>query len=513
MKILELRFKNLNSLSGEWLIDFTNPEYISDGIFAIIGPTGAGKSTILDAICLALYGRTPRLKGISKSGNEIMSRQTGECFSEVTFETQAGKFRCHWSQHRARKKSGGKLADSKHEISDLDTGQVLESKKRLVATVIEEKTGMDFDRFTRSILLAQGGFAAFLQATADERAPILEQITGTEIYSEISKAVHERQRKENTTLELIQAEMAGITILNGEDEELLTQSLAEKIKSEKISTEKNDALQKSILWLNEIENLGKELESIQTESELILKDVELFKSDKEKLNNALKVIEFESEYATLSAKRQQQISDIDSIGLSEAKLPELNQSLTLKTSVLRKAENDVVIIREAQKNELELIKTVRAFDLRISDKHSVLKIAVQDCRNIEAQIVDKNNQQQSLCSNLGQIGKEIAKIDEYILVNTHDAALISELTGINEQIKGLNIISNQLVELNKQVLDSQTLAEENDLPFLGAIPIDPLVMQGGDAGQPVVNSEIEGPAANAIRKIVDTLFESLEKKA
>ena len=87
MKILRLRFKNLNSLAGVWDIDFTHPDYVSSGIFAIIGPTGAGKSTILDAICLGLYGQTPRLARITQSENEIMSRQTGECFAEVEFET------------------------------------------------------------------------------------------------------------------------------------------------------------------------------------------------------------------------------------------------------------------------------------------------------------------------------------------------------------------------------------------------------------------------------------------
>ena len=93
MKILELRFKNLNSLYGEWLIDFTDPEYVSNGIFALTGPTGAGKSTILDAICLALYGATPRLGKITKSGNEIMSRQTGECYAEVLLNPRlAGSF-------------------------------------------------------------------------------------------------------------------------------------------------------------------------------------------------------------------------------------------------------------------------------------------------------------------------------------------------------------------------------------------------------------------------------------
>ena len=78
MRILHIRFQNLNSLAGEWEIDLTDPAFIADGIFAITGPTGAGKTTILDAVCLALYGRTPRLPRVTKNGNEIMSRQTDE---------------------------------------------------------------------------------------------------------------------------------------------------------------------------------------------------------------------------------------------------------------------------------------------------------------------------------------------------------------------------------------------------------------------------------------------------
>src|SRR5512137_678385 len=193
MKILQIRFKNLNSLVGEWQIDLMHPAFASDGIFAITGPTGAGKTTILDAICLALYGRTPRLNKVTKSGNEIMSRQTGECFAEVTFETQKGRFRCHWSQHRARKQPDGDLQQARHEIVDAETGAVLESKITQVGELVEKVTGMDFERFTRSMLLAQGGFTAFLQASPDARAPILEQITGTEVYSQISIKVHERR--------------------------------------------------------------------------------------------------------------------------------------------------------------------------------------------------------------------------------------------------------------------------------------------------------------------------------
>ncbi|MBS3952390.1 MAG: AAA family ATPase, partial [Methylomicrobium sp.] len=227
MRILQIRFKNLNSLAGEWEIDLTHPAFTSEGIFAITGPTGAGKTTLLDAICLALYARTPRLNKVTKSVNEIMSRQTGECFAEVTFETQAGRFRCHWSQRRAHKKSSGDLQVSKHEISHADSGHILETKMRGVAEQIEAVTGMDFDRFTRSMLLAQGGFAAFLQAAPDDRAPILEQITGTEIYSLISIRVHEIRTEERKKLDILLAEMVGIQLLDEADEQQRINDLAQ----------------------------------------------------------------------------------------------------------------------------------------------------------------------------------------------------------------------------------------------------------------------------------------------
>ncbi|HPS94920.1 MAG TPA: AAA family ATPase, partial [Deltaproteobacteria bacterium] len=232
MKILEVRFKNLNSLFGEWHIDFTHPDYASDGIFAITGPTGAGKTTILDAVCLGLYGRTPRLDKVTKSSNEVMSRQSGECFAEVTFETQQGRYRCHWSQHRARKRPDGELQPAKHEVSEADTGIVLESRITQVGEFIEQATGMDFEQFTRSMLLAQGGFAAFLQASPDKRAPILEQITGTEIYTLISMKVHERRAEEHDRLESMLSELKGIQVLSPEEEKDLQTGLAERLARE-----------------------------------------------------------------------------------------------------------------------------------------------------------------------------------------------------------------------------------------------------------------------------------------
>lgn len=244
MKILAVRFQNLNSLAGEWSVDLRHPAYEDQGLFAITGPTGAGKTTILDAVCLALYGRTPRLSMIKKSGNEILSRQTGECFAEVLFSTDKGIFCCHWSQHRARKKPTGELQDPKHELSC--DGKILESSIKGVASRVEELTGMDFARFTRAVLLPQGDFAAFLQGTANERSSILEKMTGTEIYTSISSRVHERCSQARQSLADLQGRAEGLSLLDPEEERRCREELAVAEASEKALQQQLDEVQEAL---------------------------------------------------------------------------------------------------------------------------------------------------------------------------------------------------------------------------------------------------------------------------
>jgi exonuclease SbcC len=256
MKILKLHFKNLNSLAGEWEIDFTVPAFAGEGLFAITGPTGAGKSTILDALCLALYGQTPRLGKITKNSNEIISRRTGECLAEVTFATRTGTYRCCWHQHRARKKAGGELQNPQHELVEAASGKIIAHKLREVAEQVEELTGLDFERFTRSMLLAQGSFAVFLEAKPDERAPILEEITGTAIYSEISQAVHQRRAAERKEKDRLAAALDNLNPLSPEEEREIEEQLREKNgRAEKLQAE-IAALAKAINWRETLEKIS-----------------------------------------------------------------------------------------------------------------------------------------------------------------------------------------------------------------------------------------------------------------
>ncbi len=154
------------------------------------------------------------------------------------------------------------------------------TRRSLVAGIIEEKTGMDFDRFTRSILLAQGGFDTFLKADVEQKSRILEQITGTSIYSEISRRVHERQREEREKLTLLQAETSGTAILDPAQEQQIHQDLEAGQKQETELATQAAATRSAITWLTGIKALEQEIRLLAQEAEKRRKEIEAFKPDR-----------------------------------------------------------------------------------------------------------------------------------------------------------------------------------------------------------------------------------------
>ena len=226
MKILTLRLKNLNALKGEWKIDFTQSPFVENGLFAITGPTGAGKTTLLDAICLALYHQTPRLGAISASSNDIMTRGTAECLAEVEFDIKGKAYRAFWSMRRARGKVDGNLQGADVELAEVTTGKVLATQVRPKSDEIERLTGLNFARFTKSMMLSQGDFAAFLNANENDRAELLEELTGTEIYGQISQAIHQQFSEAKQQKKAFSLQLDGVNVLS--EDELI--SLEENIK-------------------------------------------------------------------------------------------------------------------------------------------------------------------------------------------------------------------------------------------------------------------------------------------
>ncbi len=430
MRILNIRFKNLNSLAGEWAIDLEDPAYIGDGIFAITGPTGAGKSTILDAICLALYGRTPRLGKITKSANEIMSRQTGECFAEVVFETAVGRFRCHWSQHRARRRATGELQVPRHEIADALSGNLLETKILEVAKCIEQATGMNFERFTRSMLLAQGSFAAFLQAAPDERAPILEQITGTGIYSRISIKVHERRIAERNRLAVLQAELAGVRLLDAAERQTLERQLSEHQEQDRQwQTQLTDDRQ-ALDWLTTIHRLQKNLQCLEERKAALQVQQAAFAHEAARLQWAQRALELDGDYALLGQTRELQASDRRQLQCVEAELPNLVQQADLAARRCTTATQALEQVRQAQVSRTHDIRKARELDLKQQERQSAQKNAREILHRTDGELKALQAERIGLESGLEGDQAALEALQAAMQKRAGDVALAESLPGI-----------------------------------------------------------------------------------
>ncbi|WP_151193263.1 SbcC/MukB-like Walker B domain-containing protein [Cysteiniphilum sp. JM-1] len=455
MKILNLRFKNLNSLYGEWSIDFTDPDYIDNGLFAITGPTGAGKSTILDAICLALYGQTPRLKIISESVNEVMSRQTGECFAEITFQTNEGVYQCHWSQRKARGKADGKLQSPKHEISDYNKAKVLETKIKKVKELVEQKTGMDFKRFCKSILLAQGGFTAFLKASSDERSEILEQMTGSEIYSDISKMVYARDKQETDKVILLQKELEGIQVLSQEkltqlnNDLVINKSLIERLDiSEKVLSDK-------VNWLQTIEKLQHEVSQLQKQYEHIQQQQDAFKPKQQQLIRLQQVKEINPIYEAYQSVYAELNKVKDQIGALQLKRPQLQKDADRFVEKSNEAKAGWQQAKEAQGEQTPIIKDVRKLDHNIQYKQDQLHQLEKRVNALNTELTNQQKQRESIQQSVIKLDKANQANTLYTQQHAVDEDLIADFQGIQLQISSITDKHNALNSYHTEVEKTQ----------------------------------------------------------
>ncbi len=259
MRILAIRGQNLASLADAFAIDFTAEPLAGSGIFAITGPTGAGKSTLLDAVCLALFNEIPRLKAAPASGriggededNAISLRDTrailrhgaGEGFAEVDFVMPNGaQYRARWSVKRARGRADGRLQNYEHSFDRLDQPQRLGGTRKETLAEIRAVIGLSAEQFGRAVLLAQGDFEAFIRADANDRAVLLERLTGSEIYTTLGQRAFDKSKGLQDELDQLRAAIAGQNGLDETGRKDAEAALEAALQAERETTAKLDAL-------------------------------------------------------------------------------------------------------------------------------------------------------------------------------------------------------------------------------------------------------------------------------
>ncbi|WP_087814252.1 AAA family ATPase [Psychrobacter sp.] len=463
MRILELRLQNLNSLKGEWHINFTDSAYLNDGIFAITGQTGAGKTTILDAICLALYGETPRIKNISKSSNEVMTRQTAECFAEVVIEIGKVRYRCRWGQRRARNKADGNLQDATHEIANADTSKILDTGIKKAKIRIQGLVGMDFSQFTRSIMLAQGGFAAFLKSDTDDRAAILEKITGTDIYATISIRTFKKMRDEKTELTKLQAKLSGLQLLTPNEKNEYHTEIASYRRQQHEYKTTIESLTQQINWLVDIEILHQTIAQQQTQLIDAQNRKAQFVPEAKKLHAALRALEIEAEFSKLYAKREQfKVLQQQKLAL-DSKIPQLEAQLTETNAKVSSAQIAEQQVSGEWERERPIIIEVRKLEQHINSVRQALIDKQQQRTGLSERLSQRQKELNIKQTALTELNQQKIQQQNYLSNYAQDAILANSdygLSGFGRDAKTLKALLNKnALRLTEDRIDHKKLAE------------------------------------------------------
>lgn len=350
MRILAIRGKNIASLEGEFEVDFTSEPLASANIFAITGPTGAGKSSLLDTMCLALFARTPRTDQAKEQNVRLKDRQddaliqsdprfllrrgTASGYAETDFIALNGhRYRARWSVSRAREKESGRLQTPRLTLFNIDKDAEEQGTRSELQQRITALIGLTFEQFTRSVLLAQNDFSTFLKAEQGEKAALLEKLTGTELYSQISKRIYEKNAEARAAFEMIQTQIAGIDLLPEEEENRL-----------KLQSKETDVL------LKELEQAKKELntlkEAVSTTAGLRTQKETEQKEAEEKLTRSLQLRE--QAQTALEAKTKE--AAMLEQALKELQ-PQLRESRKLDTELIN--ANNLLADKQKRLSETE----------------------------------------------------------------------------------------------------------------------------------------------------------------
>ncbi|WP_415912126.1 SbcC/MukB-like Walker B domain-containing protein [Neptuniibacter sp. QD37_11] len=418
MKILALRFKNINSLKGEWKIDFTQSPFIDNGLFAITGQTGAGKTTILDAICLALYHRTPRLGTISKSTNELMTRGTADSLAEVEFEVKGNCYRAFWSQRRSRDQVDGNLQEAKvelAEVSESGEGKIIASQVKQKNELIETISGLNFDRFTKSMMLSQGQFAAFLNADANERAGLLEELTGTAIYSLISEKVYEQFKEADNHLKQLEAQAKGVELLSDEKiVELKSEQTTISIQLKTLEKEQSEQQSKE-RWWTDLQKAEQQKQSALAEQESVKQRKEAAKGSLEKLAVSEPAEKLKAPYQ-LYQSALQRLSDLTQIKeQNSAQLVTATDQHKSSAQTLNEAELQLKQAKQQQTEQETLInEQVVPLDAEIERLSKLKESATAELKKHQSELEKQKTTQTQIIDKINQAKAETSQLENQI---------------------------------------------------------------------------------------------------
>lgn len=420
MKIISIKFLNLNSLKGEHQIRFDQSPFTESGLFAITGPTGAGKTTILDAITAALYGNVHRQKDVC----EIMTRHTGEAYSEVEFEAKEKLYRAKWSVKRSRGKAEGNLQSQRMELVDASSNiPIVSHPIKEVKDKIAILCGLDYNQFLRSVMLCQGDFTRFLKADENERSELLERITDTQIYSEISIFTFDKTKAEKEKLDGLRHNLQGVTLLIEDELEVYQRSLFQISALVESQAEEKKITETQLLWLQNISTLDNRKRELQNNFNAFIIDNEARQPLYDKLarhQQAFKHLPLLQETEATAKQVNDTNAKLEDIAL---RLPSLEQAVAFLSTELQDADVVYKTAEQLLNEKSPIIIETEKKDVLIGAKNNQYKRQENDHKNASVELEKIKRDILKKQGDLEALQKKMAELERWLCHHSEEADL------------------------------------------------------------------------------------------
>ncbi|MEH0157436.1 AAA family ATPase [Limibacter armeniacum] len=514
MKIVSVAFQNINSLRFEEPFTINFEEHFKDsGLFAITGATGAGKTTILDAITVALYHRAPRFAN-NANLDGLVSYNAPEASSEVVFEAKGNRYKAFWSL-RVLKQNGERLGNSKDSVSlaEFPSGKILTSKKNELPKVVEELTGLNYTQFLKSVMLAQGDFAAFVKAKPSDRGDLLEQMTGTSIYKVIAEKADERLKEEKEKLAVLQTQIDNSQLLSPEEIDTLQKehnSIEETLKKLAIEIKLETDKQQ---WWKTFQQTEEDFKVKAIEKETLLTEGENLKTDFKQLTLHELTRPFHSvitQIENLQHQKQTQATAMDSF---QQKQPACQQALKLAEKTCTDAEKALAATKQSKKDWDPKLKVARELESNINHlltQHQDKKTESDNWQKKHTQLTQSFEEKQLL---LIQKQSQLKELESWLNDNQRLVTLEKQLEDIKSRFQLLQALQTELAQKKQATvhLTNKQRQGSQDITDLG-LKIQQLVQEQEAKTNRIkeLDSQLKSYDLNSLRSTRDSLTHEVE---
>ena len=482
MKIEKIVLHNLTSIQGEQTIDFTTEPLRSAGLFAITGDTGSGKSTILDAICLALYNKAPRFENAEKRPKEELEQMSEKAQQmqadnvtailrrgqkhggvKLTFSTTDNeRYEAEWTVRVKRtgkydtpQRSLKRLSPKKENIADRD-----------LQLRIEQAVGLTYDQFTRTVILAQNSFSNFLKAKTADKAILLEKLTGTELYGSISEQIYRMSGLADSQVEALENQMQGML-----HDQLVPEALSEEQERQKLLLSQKKHTEENIIhltrqteWLERFEQAKTEVKKCEEDFAVSTKLCTQLRTEEMKLERYDSLLAMQPLYQEITMRRadieqlkndeatlfirltdaEKLLTDkADKLTIARQRTEEAEKHLEARTEAIDRGHaltGEINVATEQQKlNEVQMKEAVFALE----NRQNLLKIKLENLQKIEQDINNKQLHKQTLSAHRYMFEK-------FDLIKDKLVALTAETQRKEETSKKLEMLQKRQTELRAQ---------------------------------------------------------------